>query len=256
MKKIYIFLFLFAINLTAQEVVDQAIDTQVDSSVESAKLQEQINKLDEESKRIYFEYKDTLNEYKSLKNYDDQLSKIVDQQIQEIKSIEEQIESLDDINIDILPLLKRMVESLSKFVSIDIPFLIDERKKRVEDLDQLITRADVTTAEKFRKIFETYQLEADFGRTIESYNGYIEIDNDSKAVEYFRLGRLGLFYRTLDGKETGFWDNTQKKWEHKGSSLDNDIKLALDIANRQSPPIYFYSCNQFICSRRGGSLYR
>ena len=236
MKKIYIFLFLFAINLTAQEVVDQAIDTQVDSSVESAKLQEQINKLDEESKRIYFEYKDTLNEYKSLKNYDDQLSKIVDQQIQEIKSIEEQIESLDDINIDILPLLKRMVESLSKFVSIDIPFLIDERKKRVEDLDQLITRADVTTAEKFRKIFETYQLEADFGRTIESYNGYIEIDNDSKAVEYFRLGRLGLFYRTLDGKETGCWDNTQKKWEHKGSSLDNDIKLALDIANRQSPP--------------------
>ena len=236
MKKIYIFLFLFAINLTAQEVVDQAIDTQVDSSVESAKLQEQINKLDEESKRIYFEYKDTLNEYKSLKNYDDQLSKIVDQQIQEIKSIEEQIESLDDIKIDILPLLKRMVESLSKFVSIDIPFLIDERKKRVEDLDQLITRADVTTAEKFRKIFETYQLEADFGRTIESYNGYIEIDNDNKAVEYFRLGRLGLFYRTLDGKETGFWDNTQKKWEHKGSSLDNDIKLALDIANRQSPP--------------------
>lgn len=236
MKIIYIFLILFGINLAAQEVVDQAIDTQVSSSAESIKLQEKINQLDEESKRVYFEYKDTLNEYKSLKNYDDQLSKIVDQQIQEIKNIEEQIESLDDINIDILPLLKRMVESLSKFVSIDIPFLINERKKRVDDLDQLISRADVTTAEKFRKIFETYQLEADFGRTIESYNGYIEIDNDNKAVEYFRLGRLGLFYRTLDGKETGFWDNTQKKWEHKGSSLDNDIKLALDIANRQSPP--------------------
>ena len=236
MKIIYIFLILFGINLAAQEVVDQAIDTQVSSSAESIKLQEKINQLDEESKRVYFEYKDTLNEYKSLKNYDDQLSKIVDQQIQEIKNIEEQIESLDDINIDILPLLKRMVESLSKFVSIDIPFLIDERNKRVDDLDQLISRADITTAEKFRKIFETYQLEADFGRTIESYNGYIEIDNDNKAVEYFRLGRLGLFYRTLDGKETGFWDNTQKKWEHKGSSLDNDIKLALDIANRQSPP--------------------
>lgn len=236
MKKIYIFLIFFGINLAAQEVVNQAIDTQVDSSTESIKLQEKINQLDEESKRVYFEYKDTLNEYKSLKNYDDQLSKIVDQQIQEIKSIEDQIESLDDINIDILPLLKRMVESLSKFISIDIPFLLDERKKRIDDLDQLITRADVTTAEKFRKIFETYQLEADFGRTIESYNGYIEIDNENKAVEYFRLGRLGLFYRTLDGKETGFWDNTQKKWEHKGSSLDNDIKLALDIANRQSPP--------------------
>ena len=76
---------------------------------------------------------------------------------------------------------------------IDIPSsLLDERTKRVNDLDVLITRADVTTAEKFRKIFEAYQLEADFGRTIESYDGYIDIDGIEKAVEYFRLGRLGL----------------------------------------------------------------
>ena len=53
----------------------------------------------------------------------------------------------------------------------DIPFLLDERMSRVKDLDDLIIRADVTTAEKFRKIFEAYQLEAEFGKTIESYHG-------------------------------------------------------------------------------------
>ena len=187
-------------------------------------------------KKIYFDYKDTLNEFNSLKNYDDQLSKIIDAQIIEISSINEQLDSLDSINIDILPLLKRMVDSLSKFITLDIPFLIEERKLRLQDLDALIVRADVTTAEKFRKIFEAYQLEANFGKTIESYQGFLTIKESEKAVDYFRLGRLGLYYRTPNGKETGYWNSSSQKWVHEGSSLDDEIKAALDIANRQSPP--------------------
>jgi hypothetical protein len=153
-----------------------------------------------------------------------------------MKSINEQIDSLDDVNIDILPLLKRMVDALKKFISIDIPFLIKEREERVEDLDKLIVRADITTAEKFRKIFEAYQLEAEFGKTIEAYQGYLNLDGSELAVDYFRLGRLGLFYRTPDGKDTGYWDVSTKDWNHEGSALDSKLKSALDIANRQSPP--------------------
>ena len=235
MKFKYIF-FLLPLLLTSQEIIDEALDIQVDSSNLSVKAQSDIEKLDEVSKKLYFEYKDTLNEYKSLKNYDDQLSKIIDSQLIEIKSINEQLDSLDDINIDILPLLKRMIDALGKFISIDIPFLIDERTARVSDLDALIVRADITTAEKFRKIFEAYQLEAEFGKTIEAYQGYLTLDGAELAVDYFRLGRLGLFYRTPDGKDTGYWDASSKDWNHQGSSLDSKLKSALDIANRQSPP--------------------
>ena len=92
MKKIYISYFLLlSASINSQEVVDQAIDTQVKASSESVELQLQINELDDVSKKIYFEYKDTLNEYKSLKNFDDQLSKIIDEQIKEIANINEQI---------------------------------------------------------------------------------------------------------------------------------------------------------------------
>ena len=108
--------------------------------------------------------------------------------------------------------------------------------ERVNDLDQLIIRADVTTAEKFRKIFEAYQLEANFGKTIEAYQGFLDIDGDERAVDYFRLGRLGLFYRTPNGRETGYWESNSKAWVHMGSSLDDEIKAALDIGNRQAPP--------------------
>ena len=129
-----------------------------------------------------------------------------------------------------------MIDTLGKFIELDLPFLLEERADRVNNLDQLILRADVTTAEKFRKVFEAYQLEAKFGKTIETYPGYINIDGEDLAVDYFRLGRLGLFYRTPDGDETGFWNQITNQWNHEGSSLDNEIKAALDISNRQSPP--------------------
>ncbi len=236
MKSYLLILLLCSTVLLSQEIVDTTINSQVEASNESIVLQNKIDELDIESKKIYFDYKDTLNEYNSLKNYDDQLAKIIEAQIEEIASINEQLDSLDSINIDILPLLKRMVDSLSKFISIDIPFLIDERVARVNDLDELIVRADVTTAEKFRKIFEAYQLEANFGKTIEAYQGFLEIEGNERAVDYFRLGRLGLFYRTPNGRETGYWESNSENWVHMGSSLDDEIKAALDIGNRQAPP--------------------
>ena len=228
--------FLCIIEIYSQEIVDTTIDLSVESSNLSIDAQEKIEELDEISKKVYFEYKDTLNEYKSLKNYDDQLSEIIDAQFQEITNINQQIDSLDDINVDILPLLKTMTDTLRKVIELDIPFLKDGRVQRVNSLDELLLRADITTAEKFRKVFEAYQIEADFGKTIENYPGYITLNNNQVAVDFFRLGRLGLFYRTPDGNETGFWNLESNNWSHEGSSLDTNIKAALDISNRQSPP--------------------
>ena len=228
--------FLCIIEIYSQEIVDTTIDLSVESSNLSIDAQEKIEELDEISKKVYFEYKDTLNEYKSLKNYDDQLSEIIDAQFQEITNINQQIDSLDDINVDILPLLKTMTDTLRKVIEFDIPFLKDGRVQRVNSLDELLLRADITTAEKFRKVFEAYQIEANFGKTIENYPGYITLNNNQIAVDFFRLGRLGLFYRTPDGNETGFWNLESNNWSHEGSSLDTNIKAALDISNRQSPP--------------------
>ena len=96
---------------------------------------------------------------KALKSYDDQLSEIIDAQFAEIENINSQIDSLDDINIDILPLLKTMTDTLRKVINLDIPFLKEDRLERVDNLDGLLLRADITTAEKFRKVFEAYQID-------------------------------------------------------------------------------------------------
>ena len=175
-------------------------------------------------------------EYEILKNYDDQLEKITQSQFIEIKSFIEQIDSLDETNKYVLPLLERMIVALRELIEIDVPFLIDERMTRLEELESILYQANFSTAEKFRKIYEAYQIENEYGRTIEAYSSSIDIDGIILAADFFRLGRLNLFYRTPDGKETGYWDKANKSWIHLNGKYADDIEAGLKIAYKQAPP--------------------
>ena len=65
----------------------------------------------------------------------------------------------------------KMIEVMSLFVELDLPFLPEERQTRIIQLQTLMERADVTLAEKYRRILEAYQVETEYGRTIEAYKG-------------------------------------------------------------------------------------
>lgn len=246
MKNIYIFNLLFLsfllgsqetiINESPEKIVDKTIYSQVDASSESIIAQKKIDELDDESKKIFYEYKDATAEYKGLKTYDDQLQKIIYSQEEEIASLLNQIDSLDETNKDILPFLKRMIDTLREFIKLDIPFLYDQRMAKVNNLDDILLRSNVTTAEKFRKVFEAYQAEYNFGNTIETYDDIMMINGDELSVSFFRLGRIGYYYKTLNGNNSGYWDKDLSAWVNMGSKLSSEIDSAIEIANRQAPP--------------------
>ena len=53
---------------------------------------------------------------------------------------------------------------------------------------------------------------------------------------FFRLGRIGFYYASLDFKKTGYWDNDKNSWIHTRGRLSNELQNAIEIANRQAPP--------------------
>ena len=244
MKKILgALIFFVTFDLVSQEV-DENPEKIIDSTIQKQSLtiqslqtaQEKIDELDAESKKLTNEYKDTVVEYEILNRYNNQLQKITESQAEEIDGLIQQIDSLDETNKYVLPLLERMVVTLRDLIELDVPFLLEERISRLEELESILYQANFSTAEKFRKIYEAYQIENEYGRTIEAYSSNINIDGVNLAAQFFRLGRLNLFYITPDQNETGFWNKDTNSWVHLGGKYSDEIDAALKIAYKQAPP--------------------
>ena len=218
-----------------EQLVNDSIDIQSGTIKNLQQAQERIDKLDTESKRLTNEYKDTIVEYEILNKYDNQLERITLSQAEEIANITKQIEDLDETNKYVLPLLERMVITLRDLIEIDVPFLMDERMARLEELEDILFKANFSTAEKFRKIYEAYQIENEYGRTIESYRDEITVDGSQYNVEIFRLGRVGLYARTSDGKYNAMYSKKENKWV-KQKGIDSELVIALKIARKELPP--------------------
>ncbi len=247
MNKFYsLFLISFiTIGLTSQEVVedtptraeliDAAINLEASSSSAAANRQDTINNLDSQIIFLTGEIQ-YLSQQLDLTNiYNRQLQELIDSQNSEIKSINEQMEALDETNRGILPKLEEMVNILAEVIEKDTPFLIEERSQRVNEIKDLLTQSNISTSEKFRRVFEAYQIENEYGRTVEAYRDEIIVDGQNYNVEIFRLGRVGLYGRTADGDYTAMYSRSENKWI-KVKGIDDDLVIALKIARKEIPP--------------------
>jgi len=199
--------------------------------------QERIDKVVEQTQGIHSQWQAVVKEIDGLEVYNTLLERQIANQQSEMADISNSIDQVTVIERQIMPLMLRMIDVLDKFVQLDVPFLPDERSERVERLRAIIERSDVTVAEKFRRVMESYQIENDYGRTIEAYTNVLDIDGANREVDVLRVGRVGLYYQSVDGQYSGVWDQSARQWValDDGASR-NQIRQGLRIANKQVAP--------------------
>jgi hypothetical protein len=171
-------------------------------------------------------YARTLAEADITARYNVQIEQQLRSQQAEIATLEQEIAALDATALDVQPLLQRMFAELEQFVGADVPFFQDERTQRIERLRELMARVDASASEKFRRLVEAYQIEMEYGRTMTAYKGTL---SDGREAEFVRLGRVSLLYRTVDGAESGYWDNQQRTWvpdEDSASAIEEALAIA------------------------------
>ena len=177
-------------------------------------------------------YARAVTDVASLERFNQLQEEQVRSQEEEMASIQRQLVEIDTTNREVLPLMQRMVDTLARFVELDVPFRIEERTATVENLKSVMERADVSVAEKYRLILEAYQSELDYGRTIEAYEGK---GPDGRTVEFARLGRVTLLYRTIDGTEAGYWDADAKDWV-RDPGYHDAVEEAIRRGNEDGAP--------------------
>lgn len=225
-----------ALVASAEAQLREAISTSQQTSSESAASQGRIDDIDTQTEALVREYRATLKQLDRLQRYNEQQRALIQSQEEEMARLREDIDSVANIQRDVVPLMQDMYSALSQFVQADVPFLQEERAERLARLETILASAAADNAEKYRRLMEAFEIENEYGRTIEAYRGTLGSGEEAREVEFLRIGRNALMFMTLDEAELGVWDQRARAWAPLDSGYRQTIRTGLRMAREQIPP--------------------
>jgi len=233
---------LIAIPLLAFSLFSHATDIKelqkisLTDQQQSQQAQVKINKLDEQKRMLIEQVKALQAESESLEVYNQYLARLLIDQDSEKLSIAAQIKGVAETRQGLVPLMMSMLDNLSTFIALDAPFLPDERQQRLVQLQAMMDKADVSDAEKFRRLLTAYHIEAEYGSKMGQYQGDLTLDDVVRTVNYFYLGRVVFVAVSLDSNSVWLWDRKNNNWMSIDSSYARDINKAIRIAQKIDIP--------------------
>ena len=229
-----------AVVVVTGSVFAQSVDDVLKSDQQRINLaqesQERINTVVERTRSLEDQYRSINKEIDGLRVYNRLMTAQTNGQKATLEDIALSMDQVDVINRQIFPLMERMIDGLEQSIALDIPFLIDEREKRVATLKGIMERSDVSVAEKFRKVMEAYQIENDYGSSSEWYLQEIELDGTVREYKMLRVGRVGLFFQSDDTSVTGWWNSKTGVYEEVDNANRSEIRKGLRIARQLVAP--------------------
>lgn len=233
--------FIFALTALSSQAfaasINEVMQEGENRADAGATAQQQIDSVADQTEKIINDYRTVTKVVDGLKVYNSLLQTQLNSQEDEMQALSDSISNVALIERQIVPLMTRMVDALEEFVQLDTPFLIKERSARIDRLRELMERSDVSAAEKFRIVLEGYQIENDYGRTIEAYKGSTEINGNQLEVDFLRIGRVALLYQTVGGEHTGAWDASKNAFvELPPETYQKQVLDGLKIARKQVAP--------------------
>ena len=238
-RRISVALFATTVIAASGSVFAQSVDQILQAEDRRLNLaqqsQERINNIVEGTRSLEDDYRSINKEIDGLKVYNRLMVAQTNGQSAVLEDIALSMDQVDVINRQIFPMMERMIDGLEQSVALDVPFLMEERTKRVNTLKDTMERSDVSVAEKFRKVMEAYQIENEYGTSSETYTQSITKDGVTRSYNMLRVGRIGLYYQSDDAKITGRWDNEIRDWVEDDSAR-TEIRKGIRIAKQLIAP--------------------
>jgi septal ring factor EnvC (AmiA/AmiB activator) len=244
MRSYHAAILIFAALLSAAALPCRAQETGFDSRVkkpvtESIQIRQATQKQEEQWRddkhKLLARYQQLEAEQQQLEERRQALEEKVSATKARISQKSKQLADIEQIQSSIVPLIETLIEDLGRHLDQDLPFLTDERRQRLQRLCQLRDEPDVAVSEKLRKVMEALLVEAEYGNTIEVDQQTITLGKADMLVNIFRLGRIALFFQSLDQKTCGFYNVATSAWQVLSPSYQRTIQAAMDIGAKRRP---------------------
>ncbi|UIP29836.1 DUF3450 domain-containing protein [Photobacterium sp. TLY01] len=176
-------------------------------------------------------------EVKNLIVYRDHLARLVESQESEKSSLSEQISGIKETRQGVVPLMYKMIDGLKSVVEDDKPIKREQRLARIAKLEFMMAQADISDAEKYRRILEAYQIEMDYGTKLGVYQGKLALsDAENIEADLLYLGRVAFVARSLDGQRYWAWNDGTHQWQSLESQAGTELDKAFAMASKQIAP--------------------
>ncbi|MFT7681177.1 MAG: DNA repair exonuclease SbcCD ATPase subunit [Moritella dasanensis] len=200
----------------SQHKIDNSADRTLSMQAEIERLQEEVD---------------------NLAVYRDHLAKLVNNQNQELESLDQQLQGIKSTRQGIVPLMYKMLSGLDDIINTGKPIKKEQRLARLEKLNTMMGQANVSDAEKYRRILEAYQIEIDYGTKLGVYQSEITLASSGQfiTVDLLHLGRIAFVARSLDSENYWQWHDERQEWVTI-TEQTNDIDKTFKMANKQIAP--------------------
>lgn len=235
----FLFAACIAFPALAQNTLEQNLGVARSMQQDSAASQKRIDQLAAETESMLQEYQRLKTDADYQTRYEAELRQLEQQQSVEMESLQQQLQTLQHTRKRLIPLMRSMVESLERFVVLDLPFHRQQRLDAVISLREKVFSGQLLLADKFRLLMEAYQAELAYGNTLEHYRDQINVQGEASqtlTVEVVRIGRLALYYLTPDGQRGGWWNAETRQWEPLPDDQISLVRTALKVAAGQVAP--------------------
>ncbi|MCK9505943.1 MAG: DUF3450 domain-containing protein [Porticoccaceae bacterium] len=213
--------------------VDAALKAGADKVAQAQASQKRVDSIADKTYDILQDFKTVNKQIEGLRVYNAQLDRQIANQKQTMKDLEESMANATEMERQILPLTLKMLDALKQFIELDLPFKKGERIAAIDKVRENLDSDRFSAAEKFRQILELYDIESQYSRTIDQYEGMVDIDGQERQVSFFRVGRIALMFQTSDQKVTGVWDADNNTWQEV-NDFRSAVAKGIRIAKKQA----------------------
>ncbi len=224
----------FTLPAHAQSL-DRAMQIAKSSTAASAASQQRVEGLDDEADTMIRDYRAILQQIDNIKLFVDQQDIYLESQKSELSSLVRQLDTVEAIKQGMAPMMLRMTIAIEDSIDADLPFLIDERRARVQRVKDALASPNVTPVEQYRQVLNAYKIEVSYGQGLDSYEGPHPTKSGMK-VNYLRYGRVSLVYMAKDEGEIGYYDLVSKSWKSVDGKQALEIRQAIRVAKGEAAP--------------------
>ena len=223
---------IFSISGFLSSDMESVLEVGRDNQILSAQSQNKIDLTERQTDKIVNEWKAVSKQVEGLKLYNEQKRIQIQAQLDLMDKLDEQLVQVVVMQRQIPPLAQRMLESLETFINLDTPFRIEERTNRIDLVRSSLAKPKVTASEQVRQVLEAYNIEAEYGRKIDTYESSL---SDGTVVNILVIGRIGMFYQTKDEQSSGRWNNVTASWDELPGSYRKPIRDGIRMAKKLAP---------------------